>query len=39
VRYSQDFKNHGQGYSIGGKELTFYGNRLRWTVLGKYYFG
>jgi len=39
VRYSQDFGNYGQGYSIGEKELVFYGNRLRWTALIKYYFG
>ena len=39
VRYTQDFKNHGEGYSIDGKELIFYGNRLRWTVLMKYQFG
>jgi len=39
IRYSQDFANYGQGYSIGNKELKFYGNRLRWTILVKYYFG
>jgi len=39
IRYSQDFRNYGQHYSIGEKELNFYGNRLRWTVLVKYYFG
>jgi hypothetical protein len=39
VRYSQDFGNHAQGYSIGEKELTYYGNRIRWTILAKYYLG
>ncbi len=39
IRYSQDFGNYGQGYSIGDRELTYYGNRLKWTFLAKYYFG
>jgi outer membrane protein with beta-barrel domain len=39
VRYSNDFRNYGQGYSVGEKELIFYGNRNRWTVLVKYYIG
>jgi Outer membrane protein beta-barrel domain len=37
MRYNQDFRNYGQGYSIGKKELTFYGNPLRWTFLFKYH--
>ena len=37
VRYTQDFQNYGQGYTVGEKDLDFYGNRNRWTVVAKYY--
>ena len=39
LRYSQDFKNYAQGYSIADKQITLYGNRLRWSILLRYYFG
>ncbi len=38
LRYTQDFKNYSQGYVVGDKDLEFYGNRNRFTVLAKYNF-
>jgi len=39
LRYTQDFRNYGDGYTIGNKELTFYGNPFKWTLITKYELG
>lgn len=39
LRYTQGFRNYGQGYSIGNKELTFYGNPFRWSFILNYTLG
>ena len=38
ARYTQDFRNHAQGYTFNGKSSDFYGNRNQWLFAVKYRF-